>query len=286
MDSVLSLSNIDRPLTGVSISAISFLFWEYCVTFHDEVEYIWSKPWKAPIKWLFLLTGYVGLGAVIGNRFTGIGGNNPTISCRGFLTFQVTTTEFLVCCVELILMIRVHALYNRDNRMAVLLALLFVAGVVVAVIGLSSTVPNSYYNEICAVVRVETPLAYFSLSTLMAEGILLILTVIKCIRTFRETRHSIPVITLMLRDGTMCFLAIMTTLIPTSLLLVVKHGAFVSFMAPWFIAVLSCAGCRLIINMQHLSPHDYLPQTAHQTFAMITSQILIEGTTNGLGDVG
>ncbi|KAH7915232.1 hypothetical protein BJ138DRAFT_1122892 [Hygrophoropsis aurantiaca] len=285
MDSVLSLSNVDRPITGISISAISFLFWEYCITFNDEVEYIWSKPWKAPIKWLFLLTRYVGLGAVIGNRFTGIGGNNPTISCTGFLIFQVTMSEFLVSFVELILMIRVHALYNRDNRMAILLAFVFVAGVVVAAIGLSSTVPNSHFNEICAVVRIETSLAYFSFSTVMVEGILLVLTVVKCFRTFRETRHSIPIITLMLRDGTMCFLAIMTTLIPTSLFLVVKHGAFVSFMTPWFLAVLSCAGCRLIINMQHLSPHDCLPQTAHQTFAMITSQILIEGTTCDLSDV-
>ncbi|KAH7920927.1 hypothetical protein BV22DRAFT_1132697 [Leucogyrophana mollusca] len=280
-----SLANIDRPLTSISISALCFLSWEYCITFGDEVKYIWSKPYDSPIKWLFLLTRYVGLGSLVGNRFIGIGGNNPTISCRGFLTYQVTMSEVLVTLVELILMIRVHALYNRDRRIAAFLALLLAAGKVVAIIGLDSTVSTSHFNEICGVTRIDTPLAYFSFSTVMVEGILLILTLVKCIRTFQATRHSIPIITLMVRDGTMGFLAIMSILIPTSLFLVVKHGAFVSIMTPWFLAVLSCAGCRLIINMQHLSPDNYLPQTANQTFALITSQIIIESTNTDFHEI-
>ncbi|KAH7917859.1 hypothetical protein BV22DRAFT_926076 [Leucogyrophana mollusca] len=209
------------------------------------IEYIWSKPHRSPVKWLFLLTRYVGLASLICNLYGSVGGNYTAITCKGFLVIQVTMAQILVTLIELILMMRVHALYNQDLRITAFLAFLVIAGTLVAIVSLSFTVSSSDFDSTCGVTHIRSPLASFSFAFVITEGILLLLTLFKCIRTFRATGRSVPIIMLMLRDGTAGFLAIISILIPTSVLLVVNHGEFASTMNAWFLAVTSCAVSKL-----------------------------------------
>ncbi|KAH7930018.1 hypothetical protein BV22DRAFT_1125187 [Leucogyrophana mollusca] len=77
----------------------------------------------------------------------------------------------------------------------------------------------------------------------------------------------------MLRDGTVAFFATMAIIIPTVVLLLVAHGAFALTLNPWFNAILSSAGCRLIINMQRLSLKS---EGQIQTVPVLTSHIVID----------
>ncbi|KAH7922078.1 hypothetical protein BV22DRAFT_1131735 [Leucogyrophana mollusca] len=68
-----------------------------------------------------------------------------------------------------------------------------------------------------------------------------------------------------------------------SIVLTVVHGAFISVLHPWFIAVYSCAGCRLVLNLQRLADgrEEMLPNAGASsvrthTLPVITSQIVIE----------
>ncbi|KAH7922221.1 hypothetical protein BV22DRAFT_1037747 [Leucogyrophana mollusca] len=287
----------DRDLTSISVSALSFLSWEICITFKDEVELIWSKPATSLVKWLFLLARYVGLASLLyvlipdiqqfveiamgvclfsATRLLGVYVGGSTIGCKGLLVLRVTMSQVLVTLIELIFMLRVHALYNRDRRMAVCLGFLAVSGMIVAIVGLSHTVANTQFDEMCSVTHIDSSMAYFGFAFVFIEGILLLLTILRCIHTFRASKKLAPIVTLMLRDGTLGFLALIAVLMPTSILLVVWHGAQLSFITPWFCAVLSCAGCRMIISLQRLPLYDRHDLTADQTLPVITSHILIE----------
>ncbi|KAH7909947.1 hypothetical protein BJ138DRAFT_1180662 [Hygrophoropsis aurantiaca] len=271
---------MDAQVIANSVSATSFLFWESFITFGDEIEYIWSKPYRSPVKWLFLLTRYVGLASVICNVYGTVGGIHTAISCRGFLVIQVTMAQALVTLVELILIMRVHALYSQNCRMAAFLAFLVISGTLVAIVCLSFTVASSDFDSRCDVTHIGNSLASFGFAFVITEGILLFLTLFKCISTFKDTGRPVPVIMLMLRDGTAGFLAIISILIPSSVLLVANRGEYVSRMNPWFLAISSCAGCRLIINMQRLSlEKNHCQQCCHtvnQTLPILTSHINIE----------
>ncbi|KAH7917444.1 hypothetical protein BV22DRAFT_936571 [Leucogyrophana mollusca] len=232
---------MNRRLASNSISALVFLCWEICITFKDEVELIWKKPWKSLVKWLFLVTRYVGLTSLIGSLYISFGGNHPEASCRGFLVMMVTTSQTLVSLVELIFALRVHALYDRDRRMALFLAFLVIAGFIVAVVGLSSTVPRTKFDNRCGVTHIDSPMASFSFVFTITEGILLLLTISRCLWTLQTTRQSAPVLTLLIRDGSLGFLVVTSVLLPMSIVMVADRGKFVSWVTPWVNAVLSAA---------------------------------------------
>ncbi|KAH7907899.1 hypothetical protein BJ138DRAFT_1158942 [Hygrophoropsis aurantiaca] len=93
-------------LTSLSASALSVLCWETGIMFCDEVEFIWNKSYRSPVKWLYLLTRYIGLAASLGNPFLGIGASSLSMTCKGFLILQVTAGQALVTLVQTIFMIR------------------------------------------------------------------------------------------------------------------------------------------------------------------------------------
>ncbi|KAH7909691.1 hypothetical protein BJ138DRAFT_1154634 [Hygrophoropsis aurantiaca] len=249
-----------RPLSSVSISAASFLCWEACIMFEAEVDLIWSKPNRSFIKWIYLLTRYVGLGAFVGNPFTGVGGSHPALSCREFLLYQVILAQTLITLVQSILMLRVYALYNRDPRIKSIFVFLTVAGTITGGIGLSSVVQDSQFNIKCGISSLNSSLTSFRFAPIAVDGIILLLTIIKCIHTTHFTVQPAPIIRLMLRDGMVAFTATVVAFVPTCIALIVSNGQYVSMVAPCFTAVLSCLGCRLIINMQQLSSSP-----SHQT---------------------
>ncbi|KAH7922219.1 hypothetical protein BV22DRAFT_673743 [Leucogyrophana mollusca] len=282
--SLLSIADISRDMKPISISALSFLFWELCITFDDEVNLIWSKPWGSLVKWLFLLTRYVGLASIASGRALGTAGHSSALSCREALALQVSMTRILFTLVEIILMLRLYALYNRDPRIAAFLVFLAVLGAVVAIVGLSNTVPSSHFDELCHIIRIDTPLSSFSFVFVGTEGVILLLTILKYIHSLHSIRNSTPIVKLMLRDGTLAFCAVTSLLIPTSVLLVVHNGALGSVTNSWYNTVLSSAGCRLILNMQRLSlgdqceshPNETLPMTSHIEIELLPRDRSIE----------
>ncbi|KAH7922662.1 hypothetical protein BV22DRAFT_643403 [Leucogyrophana mollusca] len=267
-------------LTASSASALSFLVWESCTTLDDEVEYIWSKSYTSPIKWLYLFARYIGLGALVATPYLGY---RSALSCRGWIVLQMGEVQAMITLVEMILMLRVHALYNRDPRMRAFLILLILVATVIPSTGMGLITSKMVFNPSCAVVHVDTSLTYISYIFTVTESILLILTVVRCVHTFRTTLRQAPVIVLMLRDGTLAFFALIAMVLPMSVVLTVVHGAFISVLHPWFIAVYSCAGCRVVLNLQRLADgrDEMLPNAGTgsehtHTLPVITSQIVIE----------
>ncbi|KAH7922069.1 hypothetical protein BV22DRAFT_682708 [Leucogyrophana mollusca] len=218
---ILPSANIDA-LIASSVGALGFLFWELCITFDDEVAFIWG--WSS---------------ADIANHYIGFPTSDSPKACKTWLIVQVSTVQVMITLVELILML-------RDHRMKAFLVSLSVSGTVIAIIGLILTVPETQFTAMCDMTYISSSVTYFSFTFVIIEGILLFLTVVKCICILRTSTRRAPMIVLMLRDGTLTFLVLLSMVLPLSVLLTVAHGEFVSLLHPWFIAIYSCAVSPLV----------------------------------------
>ncbi|KAH7916160.1 hypothetical protein BJ138DRAFT_1140327 [Hygrophoropsis aurantiaca] len=205
--------------------------------------------------------------------------NNYVLSCKALFALQLCMSQALVAIVEVILALRVHALYNQHFQMAYFLRLLIGVGFVISIAGLILAMREIQFDAVCAVIRVNSLTASPILVFFVSEGILLILTAIKFLYNFWVVGHCVPMITLMLRDKILLCLAITPIMALTTAFLLIdpSHGELTLMLYPWFNALLSCAGCRLIINVQRLPmSQDQCPQSSSQTPPILTSRIIIE----------
>lgn len=100
----------------VAIASFTVLCWDHIITFEDEVALIWCKP-KGLLGCLFLLNRYITpLGFVV-NIIALTLPTWSTESCRHFLRYQGAMVIIGVGIAQLIMLLRIYALY-REHRLA------------------------------------------------------------------------------------------------------------------------------------------------------------------------
>ncbi|KAJ7619851.1 hypothetical protein DFH06DRAFT_1341932 [Mycena polygramma] len=60
LDELFMVLSQTRQINCVLISAVTFLAFDICITFDDEVQYVWKERWSLP-KGLYLFGRYFGL---------------------------------------------------------------------------------------------------------------------------------------------------------------------------------------------------------------------------------
>ncbi|KAG1751054.1 hypothetical protein EDB19DRAFT_1269113 [Suillus lakei] len=157
----------------VAIASFTVLCWEHTITFADEVALIWCKR-KGPLGYLFLLNRYITpLGFVV-NIVVSV--DPPQLvhrgRCRNFVRYEGAMATIGVSIAELIMLMRVNALY-RDRRLVTAIpSLLFLIWVALeaCLMALGEMVPHTQRVHSCREVydlppalsatRAWLPLAY------------------------------------------------------------------------------------------------------------------------------
>ncbi|KAK7678700.1 hypothetical protein QCA50_018282 [Cerrena zonata] len=102
-------------LVGVCI-----LYYDYVVTFTDEVNYIWPKP-KAQSSWLFLMNRYFSVLSDIAVNWGNFANLKTISACKKYAMFRqimLVAAQVIVC---FICFLRTYALYGRSRRVAILI---------------------------------------------------------------------------------------------------------------------------------------------------------------------
>ncbi|EDR10468.1 uncharacterized protein LACBIDRAFT_325117 [Laccaria bicolor S238N-H82] len=281
---------------GACIGALATQIMEFFHCFADEVEYIWqfvnplSPQHHSPfihsssgrisfVTYLYAWSRYFPLIAQIVNLVFMEIAQSPSAhdhTClMGFIT-KAVTAQIATTCVELILLVRVHALYNRSRKSGILLGLVFITGFALEVtsdIRVIKSVIDSP-NNICMPPPYERlALALFAAGVGLVQSTLLFMTVSKVILGRKLGWGRTPLVSLMLRDGVIVFALligehydrypfsrvlsssqVVVTLIITFEIAqnmeVLKWNAIFS----WYVSLLSIVGCRVIMNMRRLGP--------------------------------
>ncbi|THV04460.1 hypothetical protein K435DRAFT_196671 [Dendrothele bispora CBS 962.96] len=96
----------------IQILGITILVWDHCLTFGDEVIYIWSRPMIRSSYWFFLNRYLV----VLEGMFVGTIQFSRSSSSSFVLKYYIPlSTVFNGSLVNFLLSLRIYALYNRSH---------------------------------------------------------------------------------------------------------------------------------------------------------------------------
>ncbi|KAJ7251505.1 hypothetical protein B0H12DRAFT_1119269 [Mycena haematopus] len=265
------LTQLGFDLHKTSIAALAFLVWENLITLDDEVEYIWSKPWTAWVKTVFLFLRYFPLAIQLCNRILDEMiiqqrqlGNS---ALRAWYISQVVVAHLAMTGVESVMMARVYAIYHNSRWIAWWFLCLWIGETAAVIAGIFITLPEAHFEPQQFMLNVPHSFAYLAISALISQAIILGLTLL---RYFQGQWSGTNLGRLLIRDGSIIYLVFFgdeTSNPPTTLVLTVLKP--VSTMAAavysinglsfgmteyaWYLSIVSTAGCRLILNMQRLS---------------------------------
>jgi len=158
----------------------------------------------------------------------------------------------MVGILDLILILRVYALYNRPKYLAAIFACLLVCRFIVPSFMSYKGMPDQRFTPSCLVTssRSRAPVYIFVGGELFVQVIVIGLTLARHISATRGGWGN-PLFSLLSRDGSMAFIAIAVGMV--AIIAVCLDPVDLSHLVfPGLVIIMSSAGCRLIINMQKM----------------------------------
>jgi len=191
------------------LAAFIMLVYDHLLTFDQEVERIWKQRLSAASV-LFLVNRYVTIMEfiVVLEAF-----HNPRWKgevCRKSVLFEASGTIALVAVGELIMILRVFAIYGRNIRLLVVLMGLWLAQVIVSGAGLRKGFPVPLPPVLTGCILTgDGPLPSLWIAPLVTDSIIFFLTLYRAKRYATNRRFlASPTIMILVRDGTVYFFLI------------------------------------------------------------------------------
>ncbi|KAI0290331.1 hypothetical protein B0F90DRAFT_1672015 [Multifurca ochricompacta] len=241
-----------------SVAALTFLVWDILITLDQEVDAVWSKPNKFYSKWLFLFVRYFAVVMQIALLFTGtqlaLNFHYTESDCIKWYIFQEVGTQLLIAAVEFILLIRLHALYDRNRNLTATLFFLFFVENIAMIVTLIKVVSGVRFDATCTVIHSPPTLLIFAVAFVAFETLLFILTLFKFIVALRNGWGRTPVVYLLVRDGTWAFVLIFATLcVNAGFYLGEGNSSNAAIAFPWLLSIEAFAGARIVLNLHTLA---------------------------------
>lgn len=202
--------------------------------------------------------------------------------CYIWQVYQGIAALSIVGTVDIILILRVVALYHGYPAMRVILVLLYILEVVGMSVGIGLAVPGIRYDEICLVTDVPPSLAVYGGAAISFQVILFVLTLWKFLEAVRSGWGDVPLIVLLMRDGTWAFILLMAIYIGQASLYGLENHALSGVLFGWLLTAFSFSGYRILLNLNHLSPPERHSSDVHRTNTDIqfTTQIFSDISEN------
>ncbi|KAJ7770151.1 hypothetical protein DFH07DRAFT_711548, partial [Mycena maculata] len=224
---------------------------ENFITLDDEIQYIWSKPWTAWVKSVFLFLRYFPLAVQLCNRIIAEMvfqqrhlGLSPL---RAWYISQVVVAHLTMTAVEFVMMARVYALYHNNRWIGWGFTCLLFGESIAVFTGVFITLPT-HFDPYLMVHEAPHSFAYLGISTLVSQAIILVLTLL---RYLRGQWVGTSLGNLLIRDGSIVYFILFATTLSAVVYSVLGLSLGMTEYA-WFLSIVSCVGCRLILNMQRL----------------------------------
>ncbi|KAF7437195.1 hypothetical protein PC9H_004031 [Pleurotus ostreatus] len=238
-----------------AMAALAFTVWDIVVSFEDEVEQIWLSAWTR-LKFLYIFLRYFSLIAQVIATILTLGLAAPLYPgrsvCLLLLSFQAISSQALMMGVQVLLVLRVIALYNRVRWLRTFLSVLFLAEVVLMTVFFGISLSSMDYGVHCVITGFPITATGFLIPPILYESLLFVLTMVKFYQALRDGWGRQPVISRFMSHGIWAFGAPFVILTVNTLCMALLKGAIASVAYSWIIAIPPFAGARLILSMSHL----------------------------------
>ncbi|KAF8529688.1 hypothetical protein BU17DRAFT_79759 [Hysterangium stoloniferum] len=250
-----------------SLAAATFFFWDYCITFADEVELIWKGQWSF-ISFLFFEVRYLNLVLVIMQLLfhTSLATHIllTAAGCAVWIWFKTIIGYSVFLGVELLLVMRLYALYGRPKGLLIALYILFFAingaAFVFMVILLSqwvlkpipSSVPSNLRNIPCFTVKIPKVFPYYWALGLAYDSILFFLLIGMWIHKYFTTgMGGGGLLQVLVRDGAWAFFIVFALLLWFAIQFSIDSICGGGIMGElWLHTCLGVVGPRLVLNLR------------------------------------
>ncbi|RPD65625.1 hypothetical protein L226DRAFT_237225 [Lentinus tigrinus ALCF2SS1-7] len=238
------------------VASLSFVLYDILLNLGDEIELIWTGPacWA---RLLYLVVRYVPLCVLCSLIMLIVHGITWTPErCLIMVVYQNVAIQSLTLAVELILLSRVYAMYNR-NRILLLSLAAFLVAEVGSMIGiLSITTPKFRMSEGCVVAHTPRLFSFYWILPLAFETTLLVLTFYKFFtsisgRSVFGGKHSIMFV--LMRDGTWAYAIIFMSMLLNIVFYAVETNPLAGVGFTWEVATLSFAGSHVLLNTRRVA---------------------------------
>ncbi|KAF5355466.1 hypothetical protein D9758_006315 [Tetrapyrgos nigripes] len=198
------------------MSSVTFLVYDSLLTLGAEIEFIWSRYKHCWLKWYFVVIRYcslIYLSLVLGLEISCESGDVPSnFSVKHWSVLKTVVGNILIIVVQALLIIRgkyanLYALYNRSKLLARIFAVLLTMECFTTVLNVAFSVHlrNGHDSDR----DVAPPPTLFVIFGVVPVSIQLSVVVLTLLRSRRAMRrgwgHRTPIITLMIRDGSIAF---------------------------------------------------------------------------------
>ncbi|KAG1856626.1 hypothetical protein DFJ58DRAFT_337142 [Suillus subalutaceus] len=239
----------------ISVAALTLFTWELILTFPHEVR-LWNAKWT-PVKVLFFVNRYFVLGTTILITFLTFD-VTPTWAMCSTNTFYAVFALLLVANVEMILQLRLYALYAYDKRIVLPVSALFVAvfsGMMVMAVFIHQYEQNhkAQIFGICAIVESVDWLYLFWVPMMCLDFVLVLLAGYKSLQHYSQvpdkTWFGARLMRVFARDSILYFLCNFLTYLFNSLLGKSGPAEYYSLGTIMVAIIPPISANRLLINM-------------------------------------
>ncbi|KIM61103.1 hypothetical protein SCLCIDRAFT_1216224 [Scleroderma citrinum Foug A] len=242
--------------SGMSLGVMAM---DFCLLLGDEFRLIWPNV-RCFNKYalVYVVTRYAGLAAQIFNIFFCLRMASGVVTspshCRMWYRYQAISIQLLLAVVQVLLMLRVYALFLRNSAILCLLILLWIGQSLSMFVSAWLVVPRVAHTDTCYVVKATPAGLYFGVTTMAMNFIVLFMISWRYLNLpLRWIRSGLGYV--VLRDSTLSLL----TILAWSLLLILcvtgvietsMNGNVIYY---WLFSAMWISLGRLIINQSKVA---------------------------------
>ncbi|TFK22997.1 hypothetical protein FA15DRAFT_670925 [Coprinopsis marcescibilis] len=242
------------------LSSSSIIIYDHLITLEQEIELVWKAPWSKG-KVLFILNRYYSLASVIFNNY---GFFSPTLTpsfCLRFFQWQGWTG--LIACVlaEVILQMRLYAMYSLNKAVLALMIVSFVASTATSgwimhtvLAGITTKTVSLPNGSFCVPVGVPDNFYTFWIPMLVFECLLCTLALVRGFQAFRADgslfRAGRDLVRILIRDSVLYFLVICSTYLSCLLVWIIAPVSLLEVPIGFSVAMSCVLANRIILNVR------------------------------------
>ncbi|KAJ6576033.1 hypothetical protein DFH09DRAFT_1150238 [Mycena vulgaris] len=241
----------------------SIIIFDHAITLDEEVELIWKSSWSMG-KTLFIINRYYTLISVVINNYALFSPSLTDSFCLRFLAWQGWTGLIACMIAEVILQMRLYALYFLNKKvLALMIATFLLSSTSSAVImgralaGITARAHPLPGTTFCYPIGVPDYFFAFWIPIIGFESLLCGLALYRGFQTFRASgslfQSGKKLVGILVRDSVLYFLVMFATYFTNMLVWVIAPTNLLEVPIAFSVALSCCLGNRIILNVREVN---------------------------------
>jgi len=246
------------------VAAFVMLLYDHMLTFDQEVNRIWKQKFSG-VTLLFLTNRYL---TPIQFTIIMVAFHYPSWTgkvCEKYVVFEGASSATLIAVCQLIMIIRVYALYHRSLAIIIFLMILWATQIIVSAIGVHTgyRVPLPPMLRGCILIGDSPVFSLLWVGPLVTDTCIFALTLWRTRMYIIDTVGRGPTMGIFIRDGIFYFLVIFLVNLMNTLLFFLAPVDLHALGAPFGQLLTNVMVSRLVLNLRYSSePPEHDPRVS------------------------